>query len=93
MSDVVSLNELKVKRSNDCRDWSPIDCLRAVLRDLESGKLKTPKILVITMSVPDEVEGQSYSETFYAGGLYLEILGLLEETKIDMVMDQDGRDS
>lgn len=75
MADVVSLSELRVDRSGDCRDWSVADMLRSVLDKIESGEI-VAKMAVITIYIEDD---KDYVRGYYAGGSRLELTGLLTE--------------
>ncbi len=46
MADIVHFAEAKADRSGDSRDWSPLDMLKSLVRDVEEGRVKTNQICV-----------------------------------------------
>lgn len=47
MSDnIVNLAEARAVAAEDSRLWTPLDCIRALLRDMESGEVDADAILV-----------------------------------------------
>lgn len=75
-SEVVDLARLRVDKSGDSRDWTPLDALRDVLDDIESGKIN-PRIIYIAMECPDADGQHTFFDFQCAGGLKLEYIGLL----------------
>ena len=79
MSDPVNLREMRALKEHDARLWSPLDCLKAVVRDLESGELKSVDAIYIAMLRKGET-GQAASFPFYtAGAPALELRGVLAQ--------------
>lgn len=54
--DVVNLAEARAVKTDDCREWTPLDLARAMLRDIESGKIK-PSVMVVHYHEPQEDGG------------------------------------
>lgn len=46
MSDVVSLSEARAREAEDSRLWSPVECVRALLRRMESGEVNALNIAI-----------------------------------------------
>ncbi len=76
MSEPVNLAEERATRDGDCREWTPVDALKACLRDIENGEI-VPDILYIAMAQSDEGKDEAYYDFKVAGGKKLDIIGLL----------------
>ena len=50
----VSLNEVRAEKEGDCRMWSVAECLRAVLRDIEEGKINPDAVYVAMRETGDD---------------------------------------
>ena len=76
MGDIENIGKARADRSNDSRDWNPVDALRETLRRVEAGEIK-PDLIYIAMAC----EGATPHHVDYrfqcAGGLRLDYLGLL----------------
>ncbi len=46
MADIVHFAEAKADRSGDSRDWTAIDMLKSIVRDIEKGRVSTDQICV-----------------------------------------------
>lgn len=69
MSDgPISLAEARALKANDSRLWTPIDCARAFLRDIESGAIN-PRDVAIWFNEPD---GEGSTLRYYTANLTLE---------------------
>ncbi len=76
----VSLAEVRATKAADARLWSPLDCLRAVIRDIESGEIAPEQISVQFMERKKDGEGRWYSG-YCAGVTFPEHIVLLEMAK------------
>ena len=45
--DIVSLNEARAVKAADNTLWSPLECLKAVVRDVEAGVCKPVKVFIV----------------------------------------------
>ena len=81
MTDKIeSLATKRAVKSGDCRDWTPLEALKQLIIDIESGK-STPDMLVVCMR---EIRGTDEEKrVFYprvsAGVTQIECLGLLSQ--------------
>lgn len=79
MTDLINLNEARALKSSDATLWTPEECLRAILRDLESGELKPVDAIYVAMVRKDK-KGQAEAFPFYtAGAITLELRGILSQ--------------
>lgn len=49
MSKIKSLGVARAEKSQDCRDWSVIDCLRDTIAQIEAGKINPDQCVVIML--------------------------------------------
>lgn len=54
--DVVSLNEARAEKAGDNSLWSPLDCVRAIARDIEDGEISPQSIFVIAVKYEGDGE-------------------------------------
>lgn len=75
----VSLAEVRAERSQRASDWTPRDVLVALLRDIDSGKVKADRLVV---AYAEALEGGSTKTHFSMSvpGAHV-ALGLLERAK------------
>lgn len=79
MTDPVSLSEARAVKADDARLWTPLECLKAIVRDLESGELKPVDAIYVAMLRRRE-DGQAASFPFYtAGARTIELRGVLAQ--------------
>lgn len=52
--DIVNLNEIRADREEDCTLWTVEDMLRAMLRDIEAGKIKPTAAIINYYNEIDE---------------------------------------
>lgn len=79
MSDdtIKSFGEALANKHNDAKLWSPLECLKALVRDLENG-VTAPVDLVFVAMARKAPNGEAKAYPFYmAGGTALEMRGLL----------------
>lgn len=50
MNDPISIGELRAKRSGNAADWTPVDCLRDMLRAIEAGELNPDGLIICTFN-------------------------------------------
>lgn len=82
--DAISLNEARALKANDARKWTPLECLKALVRDLESGECQPVDVVYVAMVRRGET-GQAMAFPFYtAGGTTLELRGLLAQHQHDI---------
>lgn len=79
MGDIVHFNEAKADLSGDSRDWSPLDMLKALVRDIEEGKVKPCSGMCIHFwEDGSDEEGAGRVHTFFVSGMtFSEHLSLL----------------
>lgn len=81
MSDPVSLNERRAAKEKDCKLWEPIDCARALLRDIESGAVKPDKMFI---SYLEKLPEGGFEHGYYACNLgHEETIALLHVSLAD----------
>ena len=84
MADPINLREIRAEKGQDATLWTPLDCLKAVVRDLESGELKPVDAVYVAM-VRKAPAGQAQSFPFYtAGSKSLELRGILAQHMYDI---------
>ena len=84
MSDPVSFNEARATKEQDARLWTPLECIKAILRDLETGELKPVDVIYVAM-VRKTPAGQTTAFPFYtAGAPSLELRGILAQHLHDL---------
>lgn len=84
MSDPVFLAEKRADKSGDARDWSVLDCLEALVRDLKAGTLPAVDAVYVAMMRRDEKGQMRAAPMFAAGASSLELRGLLTQHLFDM---------
>lgn len=88
MTEPVNLNEKRAELAGDNRLWTPEDCLKAALRDLQAGKID-PKQLFIYYY--EELPGGRKKLRYYAAGLtYPDHLAMLEFGKHCLIREWCG---
>lgn len=84
MSDTISLAEARANKEKDATLWSPLDCLKALVRDLESGECAPVNAVYIAMIRRDK-EGHATAFPFYtAGARTTELKGMLTQHTFDL---------
>lgn len=79
MTGPINLNEVRALKAEDARLWTPLDCLKAVVRDLENGELKPVDAVYVAMVRRGET-GQAIAFPFYtAGAPSIELRGILAQ--------------
>ena len=87
MNDVpTSLGAARALKASDNRLWTPVECLRDVIHDIESERVKVHRLLVLRVNTDDEKFDVGYSA---AGAKGSEILAMLECAKA-MVLQEMG---
>ena len=74
---IVSLGERRMVNTGDGRNWSPIDALRSMIADIESGRLDVDMIFIATRTRPND-KGVGYVFR-QSGCTTLEAVGLLTQ--------------
>lgn len=59
--DLVQINEQRALKANDNRLWSPLECAKALVRDIESGKIN-PQNLLVCYYEPRDNGGRSLDQ-------------------------------
>lgn len=54
MTDIEKLAALRVGKADDNKDVKPVDLLRAMIHDIESGELKCDGLLLVWLDRPEE---------------------------------------
>ena len=54
MEKVVSLGEIKSHKTGDCRYWTPLEALEALVRDIKSGDIVPDGAMMIQMWVKEK---------------------------------------
>lgn len=79
MNDPISFQEARALKEQNAVLWTPLDCLKAIIRDLESGEMKPVDAIYIAMVRKDE-DGQAQEFPFAtAGAIALELRGILTQ--------------
>lgn len=82
--DPINLREVRALKEQNARLWTPLDCLKAVVRDLESGDLKPIDAIYVAMLRRSE-DGNATAFPFYtAGALAVELRGILAQHQHDI---------
>lgn len=80
----VSLAERRSAKSDDASQWTPRDCLIALLRDIDSGK-KDVTDVVICVKLRSKGGPNSTHSTYYNSSTnYHVMLGLMTDVQFDM---------
>ena len=45
--DIIDLGKYRTDKSRDSRDWTPLECLREVLREVEAKELDPSELLIL----------------------------------------------
>jgi len=87
---VTSLGAVRALKTRDNRLWTPVECLRDCISDIEAGRTPCEKLLVLRLKTTD-VDGRDCFDVGYnaAGVKGSEILALLECAK-QMILDEMG---
>lgn len=79
MTEPVNIRELRALNKDDATLWTPLDCLKAIVRDLESGEMKQVDAIYVAMMRRRE-DGQAEGFPFYAAGAKtIELRGILAQ--------------
>lgn len=82
---VESLEKARADKAGDARLWTPLDCLREVLRLVEAGDLKIDKIVILHR---EEIEsGGTTGGYFMAGMTRPELIAVLAVAQANAVED------
>lgn len=76
-STIVSLGTARMDRERDCRAWKPVEAVRQLLADIESGVID-PDMIYIAMRAPAG-DGSSSFPFVQAGMIDIETVGLLSQ--------------
>lgn len=92
MSAPISLAEARAVKNNDSRLWSPTDCLRKVLHDIEIGEIKPQRVMVIYEELADEAkpEGLKHQGRYLANVQTSERIAMLEWEKFFTMKSESG---
>ena len=86
MGDVKSIGASRVEKSGDNTDWSPVECLREAISDIENGKASPDKVMVIMLSDGDD----GYEPGWYASKLRAsEMIALTEIVKSILIRSME----
>lgn len=84
MTDPLNFREARAIKKKDARLWTPLDCLKSIVRDLESGECRQVDVIYIAMARKDK-DGSATGFPFYtAGGTAFELRGLLAQHLHDL---------
>ena len=53
MSDIYNFNEKRAEHANDAQLWTPLDCINALARDINSGRETASSMVVLYFSTED----------------------------------------
>lgn len=84
MGDTISLSEARAVKEKDGRLWSVTDCLRAVLRDLESGEIEPVDVIYIAMARLPQDGSPSAFPYYSAGARRTELKGVMAQHLHDL---------
>lgn len=78
MSDnIVNLGDIRAKKNADGRDWTPLELLRKLVKDIEDG-VRTPDRIYVAMTEKLD-DDSTYYPYFSAGMNSIECVGLLAD--------------
>lgn len=72
----INFNEHRAVKADDATLWTPVEALKKVLREIESGEI-SPRLVYIAMQSQRREDGLAAYNYVYAGGSNLEACGLL----------------
>lgn len=79
MSDPISFRAAKALKEQDSTLWTPLDCLKELVRELESGETEPVDAVYVAMMRRRE-DGQAAGFPFYAAGAKtIELRGILAQ--------------
>lgn len=85
MADIENLNEARAHKEKDCRLWSPLEALEALVRDIKSGELNPSQLVVHHLT---ENEDKSQSLGYVAAGVTLpDHIALLRVAETRLIND------
>ena len=84
MADPINFNEARADKENDGTLWTPLECLKSAVRELEDGTLKPVDVIYIAMSRKDEKGFVRWFPHYNAGARRLELQGLLAQHLYDL---------
>ena len=74
---IISLNEERAEREQNAKLWTPLEALKALVRDLESGAMPVVDGVYVAMLWKD---GDNFGYPFWTAGMSaLEIRGMLTQ--------------
>lgn len=77
--DPINFAEARATALGDARAWTPLDCLKALVRDLESGACDPVQVVYVAMARTDE-KGDVIGLPYYtAGAPGIVVRGLLAQ--------------
>lgn len=89
-ANVVTLGEVRAIKNGDCRDWTVREAMLSMIRDIDAGKLKVDRIIMVF----DRTEKDSHGEEAHGLSFRLAgdfppyvLLGMLETFKLTYVKD------
>ena len=92
MSDdnVKTLSAVRALKTGDNRLWSPLDCLRDCIKDIETNERPCDKLLILRLVVTPDNKGDKFDVGYNAAQLKgSEILAMLECCKA-LIMQEMG---
>lgn len=84
MTEPISLAQARADREQNAKLWSPLECLKATIRDIEAGVI-APTSLYISMATSEN--GCTRFSYACAGLSRLEAIGLLSQQLHDVMSD------
>ena len=86
--DVPSLAAARALKAGDNRLWSPLDCLRDCIKDIETGDRPCDKILILRLVTAADAKGDKFDVGYNAARLKgSEILAMLECVKAQILCE------
>jgi len=90
MREIASLNMKRAKVAGDCRLVTPLEVLKTMVADIESGKLEAPDRMVICYLTMDKNNPRRWMHNYRCAGINChEFIGLLEQVKGTMLALMD----
>lgn len=80
----VNFREALANRDNDATKWTVLDCLKALVRDLESGECQPVDVVYVAMMRRGPDGGAASFPWYTAGGKAIELRGLLAQHQHDV---------
>lgn len=84
----VSLGAHRALKEADNRAWTPVECLRDAITDIESGKSPCDKLLILRIHIKSAKDDDVFNVGYHAANIKAsEILAALECAKAQVLQE------